>query len=141
MDAPFVITEVYESTVAEVWDALTDENKMREWYFPQLQHVKPVVGFQFEFANDGSAFQKEWQVTRVVAGKLFAHSWTYKGYPGRSEVTFELFDQGNATRLHLTHSGLASFPRDPHFARNRFETGWHEILGVKLKRFLETSRR
>ncbi|WP_394800131.1 SRPBCC family protein [Mucilaginibacter roseus] len=66
-----------------------------------------------------------------------AHTWTYQGYPGNSEVIFELFPEGEKTRLRLTHSGLGSFPDDAHFARHRFEKGWKAIIGYKLKHYLE----
>lgn len=136
METPFVMEQVYDSPIQKVWQALADENKMREWYFPQLEKFKPVVGFEFVFSNDGSRYQKEWQVTKVINGRLLAHSWVYKGYPGKSEVTFELYEDRDKTRLKLTHTGLASFPDDPHFLRHRFEDGWNNILTNKLKNFL-----
>jgi uncharacterized protein YndB with AHSA1/START domain len=86
-----------------------------------------------------SLYQKEWRVTKVEDGRTLAHSWVYKGYPGSSEVTFELFKEGDKTRLKLTHTGLASFPTDAHFARHRFEEGWKQILGINLKNHLATN--
>ena len=139
MNEPFVLEILYATSVRNLWDALTNEEKMREWYFPQLTRFRPVVGFNFEFENDGSRFQKEWRVTQVVEKEKLAHSWTYKGYPGTSEVVFELFAEGSRTRMKLTHSGLANFPEDPHFDRSRFEAGWHNILEKNLRSFLESS--
>lgn len=140
MDKPFVIEKIYQSPIGRVWEVLTKPAQMRQWYFHQLQHFEPVIGFRFEFTNDGSAYQKKWTVTDVVDTKKLAHDWSYDGYPGRSEVTFELFDEGEKTRLRLTHTGLASFPEDPHFARERFESGWENILGNNLNNFLERSK-
>ncbi len=137
MDIPFITEQVYEAPIEAVWLALTDEHKMREWYFPQLKKFEPVVGFQFQFADDGSEFKKEWRVTQVIDGRKLAHSWTYKGYPGSSEVTFELFKEGAGTKLKLTHTDLASFPHDPHFARHRFENGWKQILGTNLDNYIK----
>jgi uncharacterized protein YndB with AHSA1/START domain len=136
MNDPLIIEEVYNASIEEVWQVLIDENKMRIWYFPQLQKFKPIVGFKFVFNNDGSSYQKEWIVTKVEEGRLFAHSWSYLGYPGNSEVQFELIREGESTRLILNHAGLNSFPSDPHFARIRFENGWKQILGSNLRNCL-----
>jgi len=136
METPFEFEQVYDAPIERVWQALTDENEMRDWYFPQLQKFRPVVGFEFVFSNYGSSYQKEWRVTKVEAGRVLAHSWIYKGYPGSSEVSFELVKQGDKTGLKLTHTGLSSFPQDPHFARKRFEDGWKQILGTNLKNHL-----
>lgn len=129
MDTPFLIEQVYDVPIEKIWQALTDKDKMKEWYFPQLKKFKPIVGFKFEFIDDGS--------NQVEEGRKLAHSWSYKDYPGSSEVTFELFEEGNKTRLKLTHTGLASFPRDPHFARHRFEDGWKQIIGSNLTNYLK----
>jgi hypothetical protein len=109
---------------------------MEVWHFPQLKNFKPVVGFDMEFDDDGSPYTKQLRVTQLVTGRKWAHTWTYNGYPGSSEVIFELSYEGNGTRLILTHTSLASFPTDPHFARRRFEDGWRRIVSDKLKQYL-----
>jgi len=55
-------------------------------------------------------------------------------------VTFELFPEGDKTRLKLTHTGLDSFPDDAHFARSRFEGGWATIIGNNLNKFLDNNK-
>jgi len=54
-------------------------------------------------------------------------------------VTFELFPEGNRTRLKLTHTGLESFPSDvvPELKRENFVEGWNKIIGTSLKEFVE----
>ena len=136
MDKPLVTEEIFQVPVQRVWRALTEESALRAWYFPQLRKFRPVVGFEFEFTDDGSAYQKEWRVTQVVDGAKLAHSWRYKGYRGVSEVSFDLFPEASSTRLRVTHTGLDSFPDDAHFARNRFREGWKQILRVKLRDYL-----
>ena len=137
MTTPVILEQVFNAPIEKVWHVLTDTGKMKEWYFPALLKFEPVVGYKFEFTDDGSSYKKEWIVTKVVNGKKLAHSWSYKGYLGNSEVVFELFEEDNQTRLILTHTGLESFPNDSHFARHRFEDGWKRIIGSNLKDALE----
>jgi uncharacterized protein YndB with AHSA1/START domain len=137
MNRPFVLEHSYDAPIEKVWQALSETGKLKQWYFPQITEFKPEVGFDFKFRDDGSLYKKEWKVTNVVTGQKLAHTWVYKGYPGISEVTFELFEEGTKTRLKLTHTGVETFPDDPHFARQRFEDGWARIIGINLKNVLE----
>jgi uncharacterized protein YndB with AHSA1/START domain len=137
MDTPLLVEQLYSASLEKVWQALTDQNALRIWYFPQLLKFEPVVGFDIVFSDDGSSFKKKWRVTQVINDKKIAHTWSYQGYRGSSNVIFDLVSAGEGTRLTLTHTGLASFPSDPHFARHRFEEGWKWILGTKLKHYLE----
>jgi len=125
--------QVYAAPLEWVWRALTNMEEMRIWYFPQLEEFEPIVGFEFVFADDNSPYQKSWRVTQVETGRVLAHTWDYKSFPGSSLVTFELFEEGIRTRLKVSHTGLSTFPDDPHFARTRFESGWQTLLGRNLK--------
>lgn len=139
MSTPLVKEFEYKAPIENVWQALTDVAKMKQWYFPQLQKFEPVVGYPFQFDDGNSGYQKEWIVTKVKANKTLAHSWTYKGYPGSSEVIFDLSADESKTRLRVTQTGLESFPNHPHFKRERFEWGWDNLLGQNLRHLLEPS--
>jgi len=54
-------------------------------------------------------------------------------------VTFELFPEGNKTKVKLTHKGLESFPvtANKDFAKENFMEGWNYIIGTGLKEFVE----
>lgn len=135
---PFVIERTYKAKPDRVWQAITDKDKMKEWYF-DLKEFKPEVGFEFEFS--GGPPEKSYlhlcKVTEVITGQKLTHSWRYDGYAGNSFVTWELFDEGDKTRVKLTHAGLETFPDIPDFAPKNFEMGWTDILGRSLKEYLE----
>jgi uncharacterized protein YndB with AHSA1/START domain len=137
---PFVIERVFDAPVTKVWDALTRNEQMKKWYF-QLADFKPVVGFEFQFtakARQNVEYLHLCKVTEVIDGKKLAYSWRYKGYPGNSIVTFELFPEGKKTKLKLTHAGLETLESaGPDFARKNFEEGWTSILDKSLKGFVE----
>jgi uncharacterized protein YndB with AHSA1/START domain len=139
MSTPLIKEFNYNVPIEKVWRALTHKDKMEKWYFPQLQKFEPIVGFKFQFDDNSAEYQKEWIVTIVTEGRTLAHSWAYKGYPGNSEVIFDLFSEENKTRLRVTQTNLDSFPNHPHFKRERFEWGWDNLLGQNLKRLLEHS--
>lgn len=137
--APFVIERTYDALVDTVWQAITDKDQMKEWYF-DLEAFIPEVGFEFRFYG-GSETEKYLhicRITEVIPGKKLSYTWRYEGYPGESVVSFELFPEGEQTRLKLTHEGLESFPAGkPDFARESFAAGWTHIIGISLKEYVE----
>lgn len=138
---PFTIERLYKAPVHKVWDAITNKEKMKVWYF-ELAEFKAEVGFEFRFTG-GPSPEKQYlhicEVTEVVEGKKLTHSWRYEGEPGISYVTWELFDQGDATLVRLTHANLESFNSgNPDLARENFSKGWTSIVGKSLKEYLES---
>ena len=138
---PFVIERTYDAPVEKVWKALTDKNEMKQWYF-DLKEFKPEPGFEFQFygeGKNGEKFLHLCKITDVLKNKKLRYSWRYDGYEGISFVTFELFDEGEKTRLKLTHEGLESFPKTANndFAKENFAEGWTYITGTSLKEYLE----
>ena len=137
-----VIERIFNAPVGRVWKALTDVDQIRQWYF-DLKQFKPEVGFEFEFVVDheGNKYHHLCRITEVVLEKKLAYTWRYKGDPGDSLVTFELFADGDKTRLKLTHQGIETFPKTPAYARKNFEAGWTEIIGSSLKQFVEKTEK
>jgi len=137
-----IVERTLNAPVTRVWNALTDVDQMREWYF-DLKEFKPQVGFEFEFSveHEGTTYHHLCRVTEVIPEKKIAYTWRYKSEPGDSLVTIELFAEGDNTRLKLTHTGIESFPKTPAYARKNFEQGWTAIIGTELKQFVEQSKK
>jgi uncharacterized protein YndB with AHSA1/START domain len=122
----FVIEQTFQLHSSFVWQAITDRDEMKLWYF-NLPEFKPEVGLEFRFMG-GPAEDRQYEhicrVTEVIPNKKLAYTWRYDGYDGNTLVTFELFGEGNQTRLKLTHKGLETFPADnPDFAKKNFAEG------------------
>src|ERR1700751_2230350 len=105
MDA-VVLERTFNAPVARVWKALTDVNQMREWFLPCWRQdersgpqFKPEIGFKFEFVveREGNKYHHLCRVTEVIPQKKIAYTWRYKGEPGDSLVTIELFPESNMT--------------------------------------------
>lgn len=133
-----VIEQMYDVPVSKVWDAITNIEHLKKWYF-QMPDFKPIPGFEFSFFGGSKGEYKHLcVVTHVIDWKKLAYSWRYEGYPGNSFVSFELFEEGNKTKLRLKHAGLESFKdAGPDFGPEKFAEGWSYILGTSLKGFLE----
>jgi uncharacterized protein YndB with AHSA1/START domain len=138
---PVIIERIYNSPVKTVWEAITDLNKMKQWYFPTLTEFEPEVGFEtkFDVESGGKIYPHIWKVAEVVPGKKISYEWKFDGYPGNSLVSFELFDEDGKTRIILTHEGLETFRGDLHpgLAKHNFVEGWTSFIGTKLKEYVE----
>lgn len=135
---PIVIEQTYNTTADKVWLAISDNIKMKQWYF-DMEEFKPEIGFEFVFygGTEEKSYKHICKITDIEQGKKLAHSWCYDGYPGDSIVTWELFAEGDKTKVRLTHEGLETFPDINDFKKENFVAGWTEITGKLLKEFLE----
>lgn len=136
---PLVVEATYHAPLSRVWNAISENSEMKNWYF-DLEEFEAVPSFKFEFYGDpeNKKYLHLCEVTYAVPNKKLSYTWRYDGYPGNSLVTFELFEEGENTRIKLSHIDLESFPQDlKEFGRESFEAGWNEIIGKNLKEYLE----
>ena len=137
---PIVVEQTFNTSINNVWNAITKVDQMRKWFFENIESFNPEVGFKTKFSvqSQDRSFLHLWKLTEVVPMKKIVYNWKYGGYPGDSFVMFELFEQENQTKLRLTHEVMESFPKDiPEFSRDSGIEGWNYFIRNRLKEFLE----
>src|ERR1700730_14425496 len=62
-----VIERTLNAPVANVWQALTEVEQMRQWYF-DLKEFRPEPGFEFEFIveHEGAKYHHVCKVTEAI---------------------------------------------------------------------------
>ena len=137
---PIIVEQTFNTSINNVWNAITKVDQMRQWFFENIESFKPEVGFatQFSVQSQNRSFLHIWKLTEVVPLKKIIYNWKYGGYSGDSFVMFELFEQENHTKLRLTHEGIESFPKNiPEFSRENCIGGWEFFIKKSLKKYLE----
>ncbi|RLZ09102.1 SRPBCC family protein [Faecalibacter macacae] len=135
---PLIIEKQYNCTIEVLWNAISNPNAMKEWYF-DVKGFELEVGNQFEFY--AGEYLHECRIEDVFLYHKLVYTWTYPIYEGESEVTFLINPDKefeNYSQLKLIHDGIASFPQDDaNFSRNSFEAGWEELLEISLREYVE----
>lgn len=138
-DPPIIVEATYPTSTQKVWFAITELNQLQKWFFPQIPQFKAKEGFETQFVveNEGRTFTHLWKIVEVVPLKKIKYNWRYKEWEGDSFVTFELFEEGDDTRLRLSTEVIADFPSDiPEFKRDSGVQGWEYFLQNSLQAYL-----
>ena len=130
----------YAASREQVWNALTVHSEMLQWYFDNIPNFEARAGFTTEFAvsSEERTFTHLWKVTEVISEKSITNNWSYKEYPGNSDLTLELAEGDSETILRLTLIVNETFPQDiPEFKRQSCIGGWNYFLGDNLAAYLK----
>jgi len=135
---PVVVEKLINATAERVWQAITDNDQMKQWYF-DIKEFKPEVGFEFHFYGDKDKYPTTAKVVKVEPNKTLAYTWNLDENPGISTVTWQLFAQDGKTLVRITHEGLENIQGngDRNFEKSSFVQGWTHFIG-KLYDFVET---
>ena len=139
-DPPIVVEASFNKSANDLWEALTNINEMKKWYFEVLDDFKPEVGFKtaFKVHSENRSFTHQWEVVEVVPEKKITYSWRFLEYPGVSTSCFEVFGDQNSSRLQLTILVQADFPEDiPEFKRESCIGGWDYFIHGNLKEYMK----
>jgi uncharacterized protein YndB with AHSA1/START domain len=134
-----VVSNLLNSSIFDVWSAIKDENKLREWYFP-VKNFELEVGKTFTFyeSEEGTRFFHSCTFLQIVPEKILEHTWTHPNdSKGSSILKWELESIGEKTKVTLTYSGAENFAdAGPDFSVANFEMGWNAFLKTMLRNFL-----
>ncbi|KAF0153294.1 MAG: Activator of Hsp90 ATPase 1 family protein [Ignavibacteria bacterium] len=138
-DEPIIVEQIFNSSIESVWEAITQIELMRKWYFDNIPDFKPEIGFKTKF-NVESGFRNfvhKWVITEVQLGKMIKYTWEFEEYSGKSSTTFKLSRQNDLTKLKLTVDVLENFEGNiPEFERESCIEGWQYFINNRLNKFL-----
>ena len=91
-----------EASPGEVWEALTDEDRLEEWLAPEVE-LDPVEGGEIA-VSDGED-RREGTVETVEEEERFAFTWTRPG-EGESFVVFTIEALPGGTRVKVVETPI-----------------------------------
>ena len=141
-DEPVIVEQFFNKSIEKVWNAITEIDQMKEWFFNNIEAFEPKVGFETQFVvrNEDRIFTHLWKITEAIPNQRLTYNWKYEEYPGDSFVAFELIDENQRVKLRLTHNVVEKFPEGiPEFSHESGVEGWSYFIKGTLKTYLETS--
>ncbi len=112
--APWVEREtLIEATPEEVWEALTDEDRLEEWLAPDVE-LDPYEGGEIA-VRDGDG-ERTGTIETVEEGERFAFTWSRPG-EGESFVEFTIEAIPAGTRVTVVETPMALGEWGPRLAR------------------------
>jgi uncharacterized protein YndB with AHSA1/START domain len=94
-----LIRREYDAEIADVWQAITDPERLRRWFVPVSGDLREGGTFQLK-GNAGGA------IRRCEAPKLLAVTWAY-GDAAAADVELRLKEAEGLTTLELHHAPIA----------------------------------
>jgi uncharacterized protein YndB with AHSA1/START domain len=101
--APWVEREtLVEASPEEVWEALTDEDRLQEWLAPEVE-LDPVEGGEIAVRDGGD--HRTGTVETMEEGERFAFTWSRPG-DGESFVEFSIEALPAGTRVTVVETPI-----------------------------------
>jgi len=132
---PIIVEQHFESTRENVWSAITDLNRITQWFFDNIAEFKPVEGFETQFGvqSEGRTFTHLWKLITVIPTEKIVYSWRYQEYEGDATLAFELAEEQGGIKLSVICDTLEDFPDNvPEFKRESCIQGWNYFIKDRL---------
>ncbi|MBK1897150.1 SRPBCC family protein [Chryseobacterium paridis] len=140
MSSPIIVEQKVEASVDEVWEALTDKEKMKSWYFDISDfELEPEKQFNFYEPGDEKKYHHHGHILDFRINEKLKHTWSYPGFSdAETIVTWELHPKEGGTVIKLTHEYVDRFKDlGEGFSEENFTEGWNVIIRQSLKSYVE----
>lgn len=133
------VTKVMNAPASEVWDALTNPEKIKKYFFgtEAVSDWKEGSTLEFKGVWEGKEYSDKGKILKFEKGKLFQYDYfsSMSGLEDKPEnyavVTFELQPENGKTKLKITQDNIATEDSKKHSEEN-----WSYILN-SLKELVE----
>lgn len=138
MDTARREVELYiRTTPAELWQAITDPDKTRHYWYGALNRSEWTPGARWTSEGEDGTLFLDGEIVEIEAPRRLVHTFHVSEGDGSAEplstVTWEITAMGDACRLVLVHEGLGP-------ATLKYVTGGWELILSGLKTLLETDK-
>jgi uncharacterized protein YndB with AHSA1/START domain len=118
------ISRTYDEPIEDVWDALTNIERIPRWFLPITGELRVGGRYQLE-GNAGGV------VERCEPPRAFDATWEFGG--GVSWIEARLAEEGDGTRFTLTHIAQVDDETWDQFGPGAAGIGWDgAVLGLSL---------
>ena len=132
------IEAIFNSTKEKVWQAITDKEIMKVWYF-DIPSFNLEIGADFSFyEGEKKEYIHSCKIFNFEENNLFDHTWMHtEQSKGSSVLTWKIEEVDEKVKVTLTHEGLENFAdAGPAFAPENYEMGWNGLVKTNLRNYL-----
>jgi uncharacterized protein YndB with AHSA1/START domain len=134
------LTEKIKAPVAQVWDALINPEKIKQYLFGTTTHCDWKVGSRIRFTGEweGNPYEDKGTILAIEKEKVLSYDYwsSFSGVADAVEnyqiITFRLSEENESTHLQLTQQNIRSEEVKAHTAEN-----WKMVLDG-LKKLVES---
>lgn len=141
---PIVLEKEFQVPARTLWEIISEEKHLREWYFDFKGNYRLEAGHIFEWLA-GEPGGRQWlhrgQMLEIEPGKKIVHSWEFPGYSGKAILHWEIQEgKEGKSLLKLRFEWTEPFDREENALRRKnFVAGWNAFLDDSLPRYLEAT--
>lgn len=117
-----IASRLYETDVADLWEAVTDPERIKRWFAPVTGELK--LGGRFHIEGNASG-----TITACEPGQSYAGTWEFGGYTSWIQVA--VLAEGEQARLEIHHIAPHPNPHWTQYGAGAGGVGWElGLLGL-----------